>query len=116
MRAIELALLPTCCCYWLLIIGVRRCSVRRSTKHTNGAVKRDGDGLGSGGSARSVISRAREEVMVEKLSAPLKRADLNSIGPKSNGNWRAQQEMLKKEIKAWPDNQMNSLMPVQEYF
>ena len=54
--------------------------------------------------------------MVEKLSAPLKRADLNSTGPKSNGNWRAQQEMLKKEIKAWPDNQMNSLMPVQDYF
>ena len=69
------------------------------------------------GSARSVITRAREEVMVEKLSAPSKRAALSeSGGPKSGKDWRAQQEMLEKEIKTWPDNRMTSLMPVQNYY
>eukprot|EP01043_Picozoa_sp_COSAG02_P007132 COSAG02_NODE_210_length_28878_cov_133.787136_4_plen_91_part_00 len=90
--------------------------MRRSTKHTNGSVKGKNGGLDAGGSARSVISRAREEVMVEKLSAPTRRAALNEPSPKVDENWRAQQEILKREIKSWPDNQMNSLMPVQDYF
>ena len=57
--------------------------------------------MGGGGLARSVISRAREEVMVDKLSAPIKRAALGeSGGPKTRKNWRAQQEMLTKARKA----------------
>jgi|EP01043_Picozoa_sp_COSAG02_P005164 hypothetical protein len=54
--------------------------------------------------------------MIEKLSAPVRRAALDESGPKAGGDWRAQQEILKREIKSWPDNQMNSLMPVQDYF
>lgn len=54
--------------------------------------------------------------MVEKLSAPTRRAALNEPSAKAGGDWRAQQEILKREIKSWPDNQMNSLMPVQDYF
>jgi hypothetical protein len=101
-------------------------SVRRSSKHTNGTAQRDGgssDPLGAGGSARGVISRAREEAMVGKLSAPMRRASLNeNVGGKENsggggGDWRAQQELLQKEIKMWPgDSKMNSLMPVQNYY
>lgn len=69
------------------------------------------------GSARSVITRAREEVLVEKLSAPSKRASLSESGGQKPGkDWRAAQEMLEKEIKAWPENRMNSLMPVQNYY
>ena len=72
-------------------------------------------GAGGGGSARSVISRAREEVMVDKLSAPIRRAALNE-SLKAGTDWRMQQEVLRKEIKAWPNTQMHSLMPVQDYF
>ena len=33
------------------------------------------------------------------------------------GNWRAQQELLEREIKSWPQGyKLNSLMPVQNYF
>lgn len=35
----------------------------------------------------------------------------------SGGDWRAQQELLAREIKHWDTNSaMNSLMPVQNYF
>ena len=62
-----------------------------------------------------MISRAREEVMVDKLSAPIRRAALNE-SLKAGTDWRMQQEVLRKEIKAWPNTQMHSLMPVQDYF
>lgn len=38
--------------------------------HTGDEDQFDADGMGGGGSARGVISQARAEVLVDKLSAP----------------------------------------------